>query len=158
MNGRLLVVVGLSLAACSRSPDAADRGQNTPAAEPASTAAARDTAGMPAESGMSGMSGMPGMSDMPGMSAESGARAPMVGMDHAQMTPAAAGGMPEMDHGAMAGMDMSPSEMNQPGSDRLLTLVSELLKDPIVRREIDADPTLREAWADTSVTRIILQP
>ena len=159
MKARLLVIIGLSLVGCSPSGGAPDRVQETRAAEPAAAAPGRDMAGMP------------------GMPSDSGTMPPMAGMDHAQMTTLPAGEipaprpglaptsanpitptMPGMDHAAMAGMQMAPSELDQPGSDQLLTLISELVRDPIVRRAIEADPALREVWADTSVTRTILRP
>ena len=81
-----------------------------------------------------GQGGMQGMQhgNMPGMQGQAGTRANMPGMQHA------AGGMP-----------------NDPGTRKLLTLVGDLVQDPVVQRRIQADPELREDWQDPGVRRIV---
>ena len=45
----------------------------------------------------------------------------------------------------------------EPAADPLLSLVRELVEDPVVQRAIQADPELREGWSDPSVREAILQ-
>jgi hypothetical protein len=42
-------------------------------------------------------------------------------------------------------------------TDKLLTLVGELVRDSAVQREIRKDPALREAWEDPGVRRVVTQ-
>ncbi|HEV2150068.1 MAG TPA: hypothetical protein VGR37_21910, partial [Longimicrobiaceae bacterium] len=73
-------------------------------------------------------------------------------------------------HGAAHGQSRAPAshaEHGQPraagavppgeGTEKLLTLVQELVQDPVVQRRIQNDSALREAWTDPGVRRIILQ-
>ena len=142
-KARDVMIFGLVLVACSRSEDAAPRDPGTETAASATAAPEHD---------MASLGG-----------AEDSAAAPMAGMDHAQMAmPARSEPATEpdrappmvMDHSAMPGM-MPAAE---PGAPELLELVAELVKDPVVLRAIEADPALREAWADTAVRRIIVAP
>ncbi len=41
------------------------------------------------------------------------------------------------------------------GTRKLLELAGELVRDPVVQREIQRDPELREAWSDPGVRRVI---
>lgn len=59
-------------------------------------------------------------------------------------------GMPGMRHGAPTEAD------NDAGMDKLRTLVAELVKDPRVQEQIQADTALRRRWADEGVRRILL--
>lgn len=38
---------------------------------------------------------------------------------------------------------------------KLLTLAGELVKDPVVQRQIQRDSALREAWSDPDVRRVV---
>jgi hypothetical protein len=40
-------------------------------------------------------------------------------------------------------------------TDKLLTLVGELVRDPAVQQQIREDPALREAWEDPGVRRVV---
>jgi hypothetical protein len=60
-----------------------------------------------------------------------------------------------MAHGAP-----SPSARPQgadAGTAKLLDLAAELVRDPVVQREIQQDPALREAWSDPAVRRVVTQ-
>ena len=43
------------------------------------------------------------------------------------------------------------------GTEKLLTLVRELVQDSVVQERIEDDPVLRETWADPGVRRVVLQ-
>lgn len=78
-------------------------------------------------------------------------------MDHPAMpgmrADDASGGGHAMDHGRAPAPAMPAGD----GMEGLLTLVRELVKDPGVQRQIQEDPALRAAWADSAVRRIILR-
>ena len=58
-----------------------------------------------------------------------------------------------------AAMGHSTAASTRPAEDRatdkLLTLVGELVRDPAVQQEIRDDPALREAWEDPGVRRVV---
>lgn len=110
---------------------------------------------------------------------------PMQGMDHSRMQAApsdrsrtnasAAGRMAEMDHGnmnmsgqtrTMPGMDHAGMPGMPPGAsvevtddagmEKLRALVAELVQDPRVQAQIQADTALRRRWADEGVRRVLL--
>ncbi|HEX8673873.1 MAG TPA: hypothetical protein VF710_18390, partial [Longimicrobium sp.] len=56
-----------------------------------------------------------------------------------------------MGHGTAASTD--PAEDR--ATDKLLSLVGELVRDPAVQQEIRDDPALREAWEDPGVRRVV---
>jgi hypothetical protein len=61
-----------------------------------------------------------------------------------------------MNHGA--GGHAMPATAARPvdeGTRKLLDLAGELVRDPAVQREIQQDPTLREAWSDPAVRRVV---
>lgn len=85
---------------------------------------------------------------------------------HASTSPASAGATGHGGHappttgGAHAGMQHGRPGAGAPlpagpGTDKLLTLVGELVRDPVVRERIQEDPALREGWSDPGVRRIV---
>ena len=103
-------------------------------------------------------------SKMPGMtkvaSSTSNATA---GMDHSKMPSMApstrtreTSTMPGVDH---AGMAMSTKNLEfgaDPADEKLKQVVALLVRDSIVMRRIQADPSLRATWADQAVRRLII--
>lgn len=82
-------------------------------------------------------------------------------MDHGTMeTGAQTRAMPGMDHAAMSARpDDAGSVLNaDPGMEKLRALVAELVRDPTVRAQIEADTALRRRWADEGVRRVLLNP
>jgi hypothetical protein len=59
--------------------------------------------------------------------------------------------MPHAGHGAAAA---APADE---ATRKLLTLAGELVRDPVVQREIQRDSVLREAWSDPDVRRVVTQ-
>jgi hypothetical protein len=57
-----------------------------------------------------------------------------------------------MAHGAPA-----RSQPADAATAKLLDLAAELVRDPVVQREIQQDPELREAWSDPAVRRVVTQ-
>lgn len=51
----------------------------------------------------------------------------------------------------------SPPIRADPGMQKLLTLVAELVRDSVVQHRIEADPALRQLWREAGVRRILLQ-
>ena len=143
--------------------------------------ASAGTAGMD-HSGMAGMAGHATPSSRRGAAAvDHSQMAGMQGMDHSRMQPSSSdrsgtrapqAGHTEMGHGAMkvsgqagtmAGMDHAgmphdaPAEAsNDAGMEKLRALVAELVQDPRVQTQIQADTALRRRWADEGVRRILL--
>jgi uncharacterized protein involved in copper resistance len=121
-----------------------------------------------------GRGGTGAMAGMDHSQMEMGGRsAGMQGMDHSRMA-ASGETMAGMQHGNMQGMQHGtmnmPAEqgMSRPasaadllgageGTEKLLTLVRELVRDPVVQQQIQQDPALRQAWADPGVREIILR-
>jgi hypothetical protein len=140
----------------------------------------------PRSSGGTGASGaMAGMDHAQmGHTAPTASRGAQSPMDHSRMSgmvhPASRGARTGHGTGSMAGMDhsgMQHGDMNVPrmegmtppesapallapgeGTDKLLALVRELVRDPAVQQQIRQDPALREAWADPGVREVILRP
>ena len=135
------------------------------------------------QSAVADSSRMSGMSRMPGMAMGSPATPPSARRDQGRSgTPASAmTGMAGMDHMGMStparqdrtrtgqppsrgtgGMTMSMPMSGQVPDDaatrKLLAITSALLDDPVVQRQIEADPVLRAAWADSAVRRMVQQP
>lgn len=90
------------------------------------------------------------------------------GTEHGAMTmpQSRSGSVPVMQHGAMSmprrpgmtGMGEAPALLPaNEGTEKLLTLVGALVRDPVVQQEIQQDPALREAWADPDVREIVLR-
>lgn len=116
--------------------------------------------------GATGMAGMQGMDhsqmqaapvDMSPTSASTG-RAPM---DHATTAlPGQTRTMPGVDHAAMPpDPDDGGSVLSRdPGMEKLRALVAELVQDPGVQAQIQADTALRRRWADEGVRRVLLNP
>jgi hypothetical protein len=57
-----------------------------------------------------------------------------------------------MNHGGSRTPASVPADR---ATDKLLTLVGELVRDPAVQEEIREDPALREAWSDPGVRQIV---
>lgn len=78
-------------------------------------------------------------------------------MQHGNTPGSAGGDMPAMQHGDMnmggTQAALLPADV---ATEKLLTLVRELVEDPAVQQEIQQDPALREAWTNTGVRRILL--
>jgi len=58
-------------------------------------------------------------------------------------------------HAAMGHDAPRPAVPTDRATDKLLTLVGELVRDPAVQAEIREDPALREAWEDPGVRRVV---
>ena len=112
------------------------------------------------------MADMPAM-DHAGMQAvpgeESRTSAPTTGgmaeMEHGNMNMSGdAPAMPDVSHVGMSGMQPgAPADFtDDAGMEKLRALVGELVQDPTVQAEIQADTALRRRWADEGVRRIIL--
>jgi hypothetical protein len=91
-------------------------------------------------------------------------RSRMAGMQQGSVRQAPGAGMQGMQHGnmpamkAVAGAERTPALLPaDAGTEKLLALVRELVRDPAVREQIQQDPALREAWADPGVREIILR-
>lgn len=78
---------------------------------------------------------------------------------HAAMGHATATGAQPVSATTHAAMGHGSATGTQPAEDRatdkLLTLVGELVRDPAVQQEIREDPALREAWEDPGVRRVV---
>ena len=84
---------------------------------------------------------------------------------HAGHTPPAAAASGHAGHAAAAGESRAASghaghapaadAAADAGTQKLLNLASELVRDPAVQREIQQDPELRQAWSDPAVRRVI---
>lgn len=159
------LVAALFIVGCS-SPEGGETIARVAATDTvASTAPVADTSGGGAMAGM-GHSNMPGMSgsDRSGEDAAATAmdHSGMAGMDHSNMpgmqTPAAGRQeMQGMDHSRMGGMQPVPAGgMPASGTDKLMTLVAELVRDPAVQERIRQDSVLRASWEDPDVRRILL--
>ncbi|MBW3570690.1 MAG: hypothetical protein KY467_06260, partial [Gemmatimonadetes bacterium] len=73
---------------------------------------------------------------------------------HASGTAAAAA------HGGMAhgtGARAADHAAADEGTRKLLELADRLVRDPVVQRQIQQDPALREAWSDPDVRRVVTQ-
>lgn len=83
----------------------------------------------------------------------------MAEMDHGNMNMSGqARTAPRMDHAGMPGMQPgAPADMsNDAGMEKLRALVAELVQDPMVQAQIQADTALRRRWADEGVRRVLL--
>jgi hypothetical protein len=65
------------------------------------------------------------------------------------------GGLHGVRHGQGGAATALPGDE---GTEKLLGLVRELVRDTVVQREIRQDPALRKAWQDPGVRRVIQQP
>jgi uncharacterized protein involved in copper resistance len=128
-----------------------------------------------------------GMAGMQGDSQSAAGQGGAQGVDHSEMhAPArepggagaqASGRMAGMDHGTMEmsdqtrrmpGMDHAGMPSTRPGTaaelptddtgmEKLRSLVAELVQDPAVQAQIQADTALRRRWADDGVRRVLLR-
>lgn len=57
-----------------------------------------------------------------------------------------------MDHGGSRKPAAVPADR---ATNKLLTLVGELVRDPAVQEEIQEDPALREAWSDPGIRQVV---
>ena len=111
---------------------------------------------------MAGMQGMDHSRMQPSPSDRSRTSAPEAGhtgMDHGTTNVTGqAGTMAGMDHAGMPGMRHdAPADANADAAmEKLRALVAELVQDPTVQAQIQADTALRRRWADEGVRRIIL--
>lgn len=118
----------------------------------------RMSAAPPVRSG--GMAGMD-HSSMPGMQTSAARQQGMQGMDHANMPGMRDSdgrqqeGMAGMDHGRMGGMHPAAG-VSADGTDKLMMLVAELVRDPAVQERIRQDSVLGASWEDPDVRRILL--
>lgn len=82
----------------------------------------------------------------------------MVGMDHAAMS-GAAPVRPSASTSATATTSPLGAGLGAPdaATEKLLTLVGELVKDPRVQEQIQQDSALREAWAKPAVRQVVTQ-
>lgn len=129
----------------------------------AATPEARGGASTVDHSRMAGMQGMDHSPVQPSPSDPSRASASAAGgmaeMDHGDMTMSGqTRTMPGMDHASIPGMRASaPTEVtSDAGMEKLRALVTELVQDPRVQAQIQADTALRRRWADEGVRRVLL--
>ena len=83
----------------------------------------------------------------------------MAEMEHGNMNMSGeAGSMLDMNHVGMSGMQPgAPVDFtNDPAMEKLRALVAELVQDPTVQAQIQADTALRRRWADEGIRRILL--
>ena len=83
------------------------------------------------------------------------------GQNHAAAHPSAAAG--HAGHAPSAGpanahAGHAASPAPAAGDRKLLDLAAELVRDPVVQREIEQDPALRDAWSDPGVRSVVTQP
>lgn len=75
---------------------------------------------------------------------------------HRETEPSRAVADPHAGHLAPGGSAIASGDPTA-DTEKLLTLVAELVQDSVVQRRIQEDPVLREKWQDPAVRRIILQ-
>jgi hypothetical protein len=148
-------------------PDSAPTAMVDHSAHIAHDSAAGAEAPQPGMAGMdhSAMPGMVGSGAPPAHAAAGHAPAASAGTagaqgheGHAAATPAAAA----PDHAAMGHQAAPPAPSPTPaadeGTEKLLRLGRELVRDSVVQRRIQQDPALREAWSDPEVRAIVAEP
>lgn len=180
------LVAALVLAGCSGGAESpSGENASSASVQTRDTTGVRDSAGM-AGMDHGSMAGMDhgAMAGSQGDSRTAAGEA-MAGMDHSRMQTApsarsrtdasATGRMAEMDHGNMsmsgqtrtmpgmghAGMpgmrpDAPATMTHDAGMEKLRALVAELVQDPGVQAQIQADSALRRRWADEGVRRVLL--
>jgi hypothetical protein len=75
--------------------------------------------------------------------------------DHSQHAGAAGTQPAASTNHAATGHGTPPAAPADRATDKLLTLVGELVRDPAVQQEIQKDRALREAWEDPGVRRVV---
>ncbi|HEX8431592.1 MAG TPA: hypothetical protein VF625_09900 [Longimicrobium sp.] len=97
-------------------------------------------------------SGMAGMQHGGSTGNRGGQPANAAGMDHASMGHGAAAPPGGTNAGWSRTSAAVPADR---ATDKLLTLVGELVRDPAVQEEIREDPVLRAAWSDPGVRQVV---